>query len=150
MIYQIRKISSGGKAYHINDQEGTTSYFIAEPRTSITRTPCLTSVLSGLSRSRIFFIFVFSVLLIFVFSVLLIFVFAVPLILVRGIMMMTSQLIEGEISLPSKAEMEADWKSWVARNKVASITNIISIVITNIITNTLTILITMASSKIII
>ena len=55
-----------------------------------------------------------------------IFVFDVPLILVRvGIMMMTSQLIEGEISLPSKAEMEADWKSWVARNKVTSITNII-------------------------
>ena len=114
-----------------------------------------------------FFIFVFDVLMIFVFSVLLIFVFAVPLnfvfavpliflfaaplILVRmRIMMMTSQLIEGEISLPSKAEMEADWKSWVARNKVASITNIISIVITNIITNTLAIIITMASNKIII
>ena len=67
---------------------------------------------------------------------------------------MTSQLIEGEISLPSKAEMEADWKSWVARNKVASITNIISIVITNIITNTPTIIIDLiiilASNKIII
>merc|ERR1712203_993033 len=27
------------------------------------------------------------------------------------------KLIEGEISLPSTAEMEADWKRWVARNK---------------------------------
>ena len=65
MIYQIRKMSSGGKTYHVNNQEGTTSCFIAEPRTSITRTPCLTFVLSGLSRSRIFLIFVFAVLLFF-------------------------------------------------------------------------------------
>ena len=54
MIYQIRQISCGGKAYNVNNQEGITNYFIAEPRTSITRTPCLTFVLSGLSRFRIF------------------------------------------------------------------------------------------------
>ena len=49
------------------------------------------------------------------------------------------QLIEGEISLPSKAEMEADWKRWVARNKV-NIT-VIVLIVTSIIANIIVIVI---------
>ena len=42
----------------------------------------------------------------------------IVILVVIAIMVCTLQLIEGEISLPSTAEMEADWKRWVARNKV--------------------------------
>ena len=41
------------------------------------------------------------------------------------------QLIEGEISLPSTSEMEADWKRWVARNEVVFIKIMIKIIIIN-------------------
>ena len=80
------------------------------PKTSITLTPCLMSALSGLSRFAIV-------------------VIVIVILVVITIMVCTSQLIEGEISLPSTAEMEADWKRWVARNKVVVVMSVVVVMI---------------------
>ena len=81
-----------------------------EPKTSITLTPCLMSALSGLSRFAIV-------------------VIVIVILVVITIMVCTLQLIEGEISLPSTAEMEADWKRWVARNKVVVVMSVVVVMI---------------------
>ena len=81
------------------------------PKTSITLTPCLMSALSGLSR--------FAIVVIVI----------VILVVIAIMTMCTLQLIEGEISLPSTAEMEADWKRWVARNKVVVVMSVVVVMI---------------------
>ena len=84
------------------------------PKTSITLTPCLMSALSGLSRFAIV-------------------VIVIVILVVITIMVCTLQLIEGEISLPSTAEMEADWKRWVARNKVVVVMSLVVVMIVAIV-----------------
>ena len=72
------------------------------------------SALSGLSR----------------FAIVVIDAIVIVILVVIAIMtMFTLQLIEGEISLPSTAEMEADWKRWVARNKVVVVISVVVVMI---------------------
>ena len=55
------------------------------------------------------------------------------IVIITMIIIIVMQLIEGEISLPSTAEMEADWKRWVARNEVVLMIIIKFMMITKII-----------------
>ena len=57
----------------------------------------------------------------------------IVILVVITIMVCTLQLIEGEISLPSTAEMEADWKRWVARNKVVVVMSVVVVMIVAIV-----------------
>ena len=60
-------------------------------------------------------------------------VIVIVILVVITIMVCTLQLIEGEISLPSTAEMEADWKRWVARNKVVVVMSVVVVMIVAIV-----------------